>query len=67
MLMGQGDKKTIWNLIAKKLAGEASPEEIRELEWLLKNNPELHYPMRMYQRFVEKLGRPQQGRGGDCL
>jgi transmembrane sensor len=43
--MGQKDKKAIWNLIAKKLAGEASPEEIRELERLLKNNPELHYPM----------------------
>jgi transmembrane sensor len=45
MLMGQGDKKTMWNLIAKKLAGEAAPEEVRELERLLKNNPELHYPM----------------------
>jgi transmembrane sensor len=45
MLMGQGDKQSIWNLIAKKLAAEASPEEIRELERLLKNNPELHYPM----------------------
>jgi transmembrane sensor len=43
--MGQGDKKATWNLIAKKLAGEASPEDIRELERLLKNNPELHYPM----------------------
>ncbi|HXB36019.1 MAG TPA: FecR domain-containing protein [Puia sp.] len=43
--MGQEDKKAIWNLIAKKLADEASPEEIRELERLLKNNPELHYPM----------------------
>jgi transmembrane sensor len=43
--MGQKDKKAVWNLIAKKLAGEASPEEIRELERLLKNNPEVHYPM----------------------
>jgi ferric-dicitrate binding protein FerR (iron transport regulator) len=43
--MGQRDKIPIWNLIAKKLAGEASPEEIRELERLLKENPELHYPM----------------------
>lgn len=43
--MGQEDKKIIWNLVAKKLAGEASPEEICELERLLKNNPELHYPM----------------------
>ena len=34
----------IWNLIAKKLAGEASPEELINLEDLLKANPELHYP-----------------------
>jgi transmembrane sensor len=43
--MGQKDKKYTWNLIAKKLAGEATPEELRELEALLRNNPELHYPM----------------------
>lgn len=47
MLMGQEDKKTTWNLIAKKLMGEASPEELQELERLLKNNPDLHYPMQM--------------------
>jgi transmembrane sensor len=43
--MGQEDQKAIWNLIAKKLAGETSPDEIQELERLLKYNPELHYPM----------------------
>ncbi|HVM87319.1 MAG TPA: FecR family protein [Puia sp.] len=35
----------IWNLIAKKLSGESSPEELRELEDLLRKSPELHYPM----------------------
>src|SRR6516165_1771660 len=34
----------IWNLIAKKLSGEASEEDLRDLEALLRNNPELHYP-----------------------
>ncbi|HVW58828.1 MAG TPA: FecR domain-containing protein [Puia sp.] len=43
--MGQEHKEYTWNLIAKKLTGEASPEELRELEELLRNNPELHYPM----------------------
>jgi transmembrane sensor len=43
--MGQEDKQYTWNLIAKKLTGEATPEELRELEDLLRNNPELHYPM----------------------
>jgi transmembrane sensor len=35
----------IWNLIAKKLSGEASPEELLDLENLLRANPELHYPL----------------------
>jgi ferric-dicitrate binding protein FerR (iron transport regulator) len=39
--MGQ---EHIWNLIAKKLSGEASEEDLRDLEALLRNNPELHYP-----------------------
>src|ERR1700760_2420929 len=43
--MGKEHKEYTWNLIAKKLAGEASPEELRELEMLLRNNPDLHYPM----------------------
>lgn len=43
--MGQEHKQYTWNLIAKKLTGEATPEELRELEELLRQNPELHYPM----------------------
>lgn len=35
----------IWNLIAKKLSGEAVEEELQELEKQLRKNPELHYPM----------------------
>lgn len=34
-----------WDLIAKKLSGEATVEELTELEILLKANPELHYSM----------------------
>jgi len=43
--MGQEGKNYTWNLIAKKLMGEATPQELHELERLLKSNPELHYPM----------------------
>ena len=43
--MGKELKEYTWNLIAKKLAGEATPDELKELEALLRNNPELHYPM----------------------
>jgi transmembrane sensor len=35
----------IWNLIAKKLSEEATESDLRELEKLLRENPELHYPI----------------------
>jgi transmembrane sensor len=34
-----------WNLIAKKLSGEANEGELKELEKLLRENPDLHYPV----------------------
>src|SRR5436190_2117312 len=43
--MGQEHKQYTWNLIAKKLTGEATAEELLELEDLLRNNPELYYPL----------------------
>jgi transmembrane sensor len=43
--MGKEHKEYTWNLIAKKLAGEASPPELHELDDLLRTNPELHYPV----------------------
>ncbi|GGB11644.1 FecR family protein [Puia dinghuensis] len=43
--MGKEHKEHTWNLIAKKLAGEATSTELKELEDLLRNNPELHYPV----------------------
>ncbi len=42
--MGKEHKEYTWSLIARKLAGEATPEELQELEQLLRNNPELYYP-----------------------
>jgi transmembrane sensor len=39
------DNDRIWNLIAKKLAGEASSGDLRELESALRINPELHYSL----------------------
>ena len=38
-------KNKIWELIAKKLSGESTEEELSELENLLRANPEMHYPM----------------------
>ena len=38
-------KNIIWELIAKKLSGEAQLQELAELETLLRDNPDMHYPM----------------------
>ncbi len=35
----------IWELMARKLADEASEEELGELEQLLRTHPELHFPV----------------------
>ena len=43
--MGKDHKEYAWSLVAKKLAGDATTDELRELESLLRNNPELHYPL----------------------
>ncbi len=49
----------IWNLIAKKLSGEAMEDELQELEMQLRKSPELHYPM---QTIID-LWRSEQGSG----
>jgi transmembrane sensor len=43
--MGQDQNEQFWNLVAKRLSGEATPEDLKALEQLLRNNPELHYPL----------------------
>jgi transmembrane sensor len=39
------DQDYIWNLIAKRLAGEATDGELKELETALRRNPDLHYTL----------------------
>ncbi|MGN6435077.1 MAG: FecR family protein [Agriterribacter sp.] len=50
----------IWHILGKKLSGDASEEELNELEQLLRNHPELHYPI---QNIADlwKLGKPLDG------
>jgi transmembrane sensor len=38
-------KDRTWFLIGKKLAGEASAEELNELEGLLRSDPDMHYAL----------------------
>ncbi len=35
----------LWELIAKKLSGEADAKDLAKLEELLRENPDMHYPM----------------------
>src|ERR1035438_4565984 len=51
----------IWNLIAKKLSGEASAEELLELGNLLKGNPELHYSIQTMNDLWKQDIRQSQG------
>jgi transmembrane sensor len=44
----------IWNLIAKKLAGEANPDELKELESALRLDPDLHYSLEALQDMWKK-------------
>ncbi|SKD00595.1 FecR family protein [Chitinophaga ginsengisegetis] len=39
------NNKRVWELIGRKLAGEASAEELQELEGLLRAHPDLHFPV----------------------
>lgn len=44
----------IWELMGRKLAGEASPEELRELEGLLRAHPDQHFPAETITRLWEQ-------------
>jgi ferric-dicitrate binding protein FerR (iron transport regulator) len=56
LLMGKEQKEYVWNLVARKLAGEATADELRELEKLLRNNPELHYPLQTITDLWKQVG-----------
>jgi len=43
--MGQEQQEHTWDLIAKKITGEATTDELKELEELLRAHPELFYPL----------------------
>ena len=41
------EKDRIWTLVSRKLAGEATGKEIKELEELLRKNPDLGYSVQL--------------------
>ncbi|MDP4131297.1 MAG: FecR domain-containing protein [Bacteroidota bacterium] len=50
----------IWNLMAKKLSGEASPEDLSALEKALRLNPELHYSLQAMQDMWKSRPQPEK-------
>jgi transmembrane sensor len=56
------DNDHIWNLIAKKLAGEATAGDLKELESTLRLDPDLHYSLEALHDMWQKKSRhePEQ-------
>lgn len=55
----------IWNLIARKLSGEASLDEIRQLDKMISEDPELAYLIELYTTYFEyppDSDRPQEAK-----
>lgn len=48
-----------WNLLAKKLAGEATPEELEQLDELMRQHPEWMYPAQHIQDLWNLKAVPQ--------
>ncbi len=53
------DNERIWNLIAKKLAGEASAGDLKELESALRLDPDLHYSLEALHDMWKKKSRQE--------
>jgi hypothetical protein len=48
-------KENIWKLMARKMAGEATKEELNELENILKNDPVMNYTAETFSRLWNAL------------
>jgi transmembrane sensor len=43
----------VWHLVARKLSGEATLDELRELEQVLRDDPELAYQVELYTSYYD--------------
>jgi hypothetical protein len=48
-------KENIWKLLARKMTGEATEEELRELQDLLRDDPEMKYTAETFCRLWNAL------------
>ena len=50
--------EAIWKLLARKMNGEASPEELRQLQDLIKDDPVMRYTAQTFSRVWDVLSKP---------
>lgn len=48
-------KEDIWKLLARKMTGEATDEELKELQNILKNDPVMKYTAETFSRLWNAL------------
>lgn len=65
--MGQEQKEYTWQLVARMLAGEATRQELAELEHLLRSNPELHYPLQIITGLWRQSGPEEQKKAEEAF
>ena len=65
--MGQEQKEYTWQLVAKMLAGEATRQELAELEHLLRSNPDLHYPLQIITGLWRQSGPEEQKKAEEAF
>jgi ferric-dicitrate binding protein FerR (iron transport regulator) len=65
--MGQEQKEYTWKLVAKVLAGEATDAELKELELLLRSNPDLHYPLQTISDLWRASGPEEQKKAEEAF
>jgi len=52
-------KENIWKLLARKMTGEATDEELKELQSILKNDPVMKYTAETFSRLWNALSNQQ--------
>ena len=58
------ENEKIWKLLARKMKGEATEEELKELQTILKNDPVMKYTAETFARIWDALSNPP-GKGNN--
>jgi hypothetical protein len=53
------ENENIWKLLARKMKGEATADELKELETILKNDPIMKYTAETFSRIWDAMANQQ--------